>query len=266
MVCPLCRAAGRARPEAAPAATLHRCPACALVFTWPLAVPPSLYDEAYEQRELYGTYFAVGAKAAAGDLRVPWPQRTFLRRVQPGGTLLDVGCSTGRFLAAAAARGWQVRGIERSAAAVEAASTLAPGNVRRGSIEDAGDEGGLGAVTAWEVLEHVEDPHAFLARAASLLRPGGVLGLSVPDWDSPWTRRSRAPEHWPPYHLTFWTAGPLRRLLVEAGFDVAVLARKPFAWGEELGSWKWPLLPLSLLRATLFGERGMHLLAIGRRR
>ena len=266
VTCPLCGAGGRAMPEATRMAALWRCADCAMLFAWPCTAPPSLYDDAYAGRGDYGYYFAVGEQAAGGDLRVPWPQRTFLRRVPPCGRLLDVGCSTGRFLAAAAGRGWQVSGVERSAAAVRAAQQVAPGRVRCGSIDDVEANGGFDAVTAWEVLEHVEDPAGFARRVAELLRPGGTLGLSVPNWRSPWTRRSREREHWPPFHLTYWTTRTLARLLGQSGFEPITLAEKPVAWGEELGRAKWALLPLSLVRALFLAQRGMHILAIGRRK
>ena len=72
-------------------------------------------------------------------------------------------------------------------------------------------------VLCTEVLEHIPDPAAFLARAGRCLRPGGRLVLTVP-FAARW--------HFLPYDYWRFTPSGLRQLLTEAGFDeVRVHAR-----------------------------------------
>jgi SAM-dependent methyltransferase len=78
-----------------------------------------------------------------------------------------------------------------------------------------------GAVCA-EVLEHLEDDRAALAELRRVLRPGGVLAVSVPagPWRYSWV------DLWAG-HRRRYTAGDLRERLAEAGFPRAAVA----SWG-----------------------------------
>src|SRR5262249_43616644 len=75
------------------------------------------------------------------------------------------------------------------------------------------------AITFWDVLEHVHSPSAELARTASLLRPGGLVAINVPNWHS-LERRLFGP-NWlgldPPRHLYVFTRPTLTALLERAG-------------------------------------------------
>jgi SAM-dependent methyltransferase len=79
-----------------------------------------------------------------------------------------------------------------------------------------GDE--FDAVTIFEVLEHQDEPAAFLHRVAALLKPGGVLTGSVPN-------RTRfiigGREEWdyPPQHLLWFHRHSLMSLLQRSGFE-----------------------------------------------
>jgi len=78
-------------------------------------------------------------------------------------------------------------------------------------------------------------------------------------------QRSTEPEHWPPYHLTFWNRVTLRSLLEQAGLDDVTIKEKPFAWGEEVGHKKWIYLPVALLRSMFLKQIGMHFFAMAKK-
>jgi SAM-dependent methyltransferase len=151
------------------------------------------------------------------------------------GSILDVGCANGEFLKAARGRGWQVFGADPSAARAEVEAhgiKLVGTTVRDADIAD----GSVDAVTFWDVLEHVTDPIADLTHARELLKPEGVLGLTVPDSSNLLARLSGS--RWFGYktageHLQFFTASSLTRALEKAGF--AVMARQPTTWSCTLG-------------------------------
>jgi len=81
-------------------------------------------------------------------------------------------------------------------------------------------------VIMWHVLEHVRNPREELKRLAGLLKPGGVLGLRVPNIDSFGARIAGQWWPWmcPPAHLWFFSSATLPRLVAGCGFDVKHVA------------------------------------------
>ncbi|NWG74286.1 MAG: class I SAM-dependent methyltransferase [Rubrivivax sp.] len=84
------------------------------------------------------------------------------------------------------------------------------------------EDGGFDAAILWHVLEHARDPRAQLTRLARLLRPGGVLGIRVPNAESFGSRVAGPWWPWmcPPTHLWFFSRRTLPRLLDDCGFEV----------------------------------------------
>jgi SAM-dependent methyltransferase len=97
------------------------------------------------------------------------------------GTVLDVGCSFGHLLRALERRGWQTTGIEPSSVAAAYAETLIRGSVHRSGFEDVALEpASFDAVVSLYVLEHVNDPRAFMAKVHDILKPGGQAIIRIP--------------------------------------------------------------------------------------
>ena len=71
----------------------------------------------------------------------------------------------------------------------------------------------------WNILRH---PSAELTAAATLLRPGGLVAINVPNWNSLDRRLFGA--GWvgfdPPRHLYVLDQRSLTRLLQQAGFEI----------------------------------------------
>ena len=99
------------------------------------------------------------------------------------GKLLDYGCGTGHFLAAAKAAGWQVAGLEPNARARQEASRRLGQPVGQESLASFAP-GTFDAVTLWHVLEHVHLLNETLAQLTALLKPDGVLLVAVPNVES----------------------------------------------------------------------------------
>jgi len=138
------------------------------------------------------------------------------------GRLLDFGCGTGKFVARMAAAGWHAEGLDLSPDAVRA-GRAAGLNLREGTLPgtDLPPES-CDVVTMWGSLEHVPSPKATLAAARTVLRPGGLLLVAVPRFDS-LPARWFGPAWYPlglPLHLTQFTRASLRRYVESAGFRV----------------------------------------------
>jgi SAM-dependent methyltransferase len=99
------------------------------------------------------------------------------------GRLLDVGCGTGAFMAAAAANGWEPVGVELSEDAVNLAHRKTGLRVLCGDlcVDDLVEPESFDAVTLWGVLEHVPNAEMLLSACSRLLRPNGYLLLETPN-------------------------------------------------------------------------------------
>jgi 2-polyprenyl-3-methyl-5-hydroxy-6-metoxy-1,4-benzoquinol methylase len=136
------------------------------------------------------------------------------------GRVLEIGCGAGHFLDVARAAGFEAHGTEVSASAIERLRT-AGHPVVQGDLPGLGlPKGHFDAVVLFEVIEHLDDPFAYLRECARIVRAGGALFLTTPNFGS-LTRRLLA-DRWrsvDPEHLTLFTARGLRRALQRAGFN-----------------------------------------------
>jgi SAM-dependent methyltransferase len=172
----------------------------------------------------------------------------------PPGDLLDVGCGRGDLGAAFIRRGWRVSGVEPSAEACAVARSQGV-DAREGTLDMVTfDDGSFDGVVMRHSLEHVPGPLADLTRVFRLLRKGGLVVISTPNFDS-WERR-RFGSAWfhldLPRHRTHFTPGSLRLALTKTGFDVvsvetsgdpgSVLASLQYRLGGHLFSKRVPAL------------------------
>lgn len=222
--CPVCRGTDLRRLFARGSWTYRACDACGHRFA---ALPPR---EAEALGELYQDEYAGFREDAVFQAAIRERLRAeFAPRVPVGGRILDVGCGNGEFMAAAAQAGYRVTGTDISVPAVELCRS-------RGLDAVAGDfltlpfDGEFDAVTMWDVIEHLPDPAAFVARARSLLRPGGSLVVKTPGvTDRMFAMVKVAPSlagsvlH--EDHIQFFTPRSFARLGARTGFDAVEALR-----------------------------------------
>jgi len=150
----------------------------------------------------------------------------------PPGRLVDVGCGVGGFASVARSAGYDVIGVEPSAADARHAREHLGVEVIATDFETALlPAGSADVVTMWDVVEHVEHPRVFVRHAWEVLRDGGWLAMRFPGSafhrlkaiSALLTGRPRAPVHAPVIHLNFFSPATISRLLAEEGFgDVRV--------------------------------------------
>jgi SAM-dependent methyltransferase len=153
------------------------------------------------------------------------------------GTALDIGAAGGGNTRVLRAHGWRALALEYSAdgAAVAAERGLA---VMRGDATNLPALGSsLDLVTAFDIIEHIEDDYLAAAEIRRVLRPGGTLLVTVPADMRLWSAHDVASHHFRRYDR----AG-LTTVIRKAGLEI-----------DELWSWNVLLRPavaLTRKRAT----------------
>jgi len=211
--------------------TLVRCPRCAFAYHRDILTPEwlaTLYSRWIDARQI--ERFEAGHREAAFETG-----RQMVKHVLRAAALLgplgrplrwlDFGCGDGAQVASAALFGCDAFGIDFSATRTER-------NGRRVVARDFAGFDALGVgpvdvVSAFQVLEHVDDPAALLRGLADRVRPGGLLIVEVPDasgFDAPATwEQFQAVQ--PLEHINAFTPATLRTACERAGF--AALRRPP---------------------------------------
>lgn len=135
---------------------------------------------------------------------------------------------------------WHVAGTEVSEYAAEYARRKFNFDVRTAKVETAHlPDGQFDVVTMWEVLEHLQDPQACLSAIYSTMSPGGILGLSTPNFAS-LTRLLVGKEWWvigPTEHIYYFTPVTLRKILEQTGFQVLEIAACNLSLGYIRDYW-----------------------------
>jgi SAM-dependent methyltransferase len=198
---------------------LFRCTACDLHFWEPRVMPDARwYEQMYGGRDEKLLPLEPGHRYFLGDPLAPGR-----------GELLDIGCGTGNFLAAARAAGYTVSGTEldRNAARFAKEKLGLPRVLGLTIAEFAGKYPGeqFDVVTFFEVLEHQAAPGEFLEKVKSCVRPRGYIALSVPNRE----RWLTGPDvlDYPPNHFLRWNARSLRSLLSAHGFEILSVKEQP---------------------------------------
>ncbi len=159
------------------------------------------------------------------------------------GRLLDLGCGAGAYLALCRLGGWDGKGVEIDARAVEVARKHLGLSVHHGSILDAPfPPASFDVANLSHVLEHVGNPREVLSRVRELLVPGGLLSVSVPVADG--YALARLGRHWHylelPRHLLHFDRPVLLRFLASCGFTVERVLDDPAGDGWR---WSWRFAP-----------------------
>ena len=168
-----------------------RCVACGLTFVGKV-VSKEEQLAIYSNQESYRAFAATERSVPEVSGRhLEWLAQIQSAAGLPGGRarasqgmprLLDIGCGAGDFLAAAAQHGFEIHGMDVSAAAAELAAEWHGIHVDVRQIDDDPRDNFFDVVTLIGVLEHVLDPKSTLAHAHRLLAPSGIMFVYTPVW------------------------------------------------------------------------------------
>jgi SAM-dependent methyltransferase len=192
---------------------------CGLHFWTPRKMPDARwYERVYGGRNLRLLPLEPGHRYFLRDPAAPRPAK-----------LLDVGCGTGNFLAAARDAGYDVSGIELDRDAARFArdqvglSRIFPLPIVE-FVERLGGEL-FDVVTFFEVLEHQAAPAEFVENVKRCVRSRGYIALSVPNRDR-WLTAADVLDY-PPNHFLRWDIKALQSFLMAHGFEVITVREQP---------------------------------------
>ncbi|MFZ1006648.1 MAG: class I SAM-dependent methyltransferase [Candidatus Sulfotelmatobacter sp.] len=231
---------------------LARCRFCSLV--WLKDPPPP-----DEMGDHYGVDYD-RAIAAAGDDPDHWTERRdALLKYKSGGSVLDLGCSSGGFLRSLKGPAWNLYGIEMSEEVARRAETATGAKVFVGDILDAPfSPNTFDVITCFHVFEHLYEPREVLLRVAQWLKPGGVFFAMMPNIDSAGRRifgsywyaleLPRHTYHFSPQSLSRMADSVgLRQLSITTGHEVFIEQSVRYLVDELYRKLQWPRTPMARL-------------------
>jgi SAM-dependent methyltransferase len=183
-------------------------------------VDSELYDRFFDTEDRH--WWFVGRRRLVTDL---------LARTQARGRILDLGCGTGGVLQHLSPFGDAI-GLDPAPEAAQYCRLRSVPMIVGSGMELPFADASFDAVLALDVIEHVPDDVALLCEARRVLRPGGVLVVTVPALPWLWSAHDDVNHHYRRYTLS-----TLRGSLRAGGF-------RP----RQISYYNAILLPLAIAR------------------
>jgi SAM-dependent methyltransferase len=155
-----------------------------------------------------------------------------LRRLAHPGAALDIGAAGGGNTRVLRARGWRAVAADYSPAAVAVAKSRGLSAFRADARALPVKTSSCELVTAFDVLEHVEEDDLIAAEIARVLKPGGTALIAVPCDMSLWSAHDEAVGH-----VRRYSEAALREVVERAGLSI-----------DRVWSWNVLLRPAVALR------------------
>lgn len=196
-------------------AHLCKCKSCGFIFSQQIPSEEEIYDHYNKYNYGKNDYISPITLKRYEEVLI------FLEKYRSTNKILDVGCGNGHFLSVAKKRGWDVYGTEFPQDAVEVCRnkgiTMFQGELDTKSFE----QESFDVVVSIEVIEHINNPRVELDKFFALLRKGGLVYITTPNFNS--LIRYRLKEKYSvinyPGHLSYYTPKTLRKVFKIAGFS-----------------------------------------------
>jgi 2-polyprenyl-3-methyl-5-hydroxy-6-metoxy-1,4-benzoquinol methylase len=169
-------------------------------------------------------------------------------RIAPASRHLDIACGPGTFIGTISET-VDSTGIDIAATQIEYARSAYGSDGKKFEIVKPGrfpyDDGAFDIATCVELLEHLTptDGQALLVEAKRVIRPGGTLLLTTPDYGGgwpilEWILNRTGDVSYEDQHITHFTRSRLKLFLEQAGFEDVKVDRyqflapfvAPFGW------------------------------------
>lgn len=183
-------------------------------------VVESLYDRIWSRK-------SQGTRGNTLSLR----EKFAFEWLTPAKSYLDIGCGTGALCRKASNKFTSIQGCDISDEAMSIATqngiSCQKVDLNESNLPYAANS--FDAVTALDVIEHLIDPPTFLKSVHQIMKPGGQLILSTPNFrklknlltlaaQGRFPKTSGDPEGWDGGHLAYFTRKDLSGLLIRSGF------------------------------------------------
>jgi 2-polyprenyl-3-methyl-5-hydroxy-6-metoxy-1,4-benzoquinol methylase len=207
-----------------------RCTECGLIY-----VTPRLSNHVEQQEIFWDKEMGLDGieAAAARDYRKSRRKKLLsearaYREYRNTGHIMDIGCGFGAFLKAVRELGWEhPEGVEIAPQAISYTSRYFP--VKTDITEENPLKKGLfDVIRLNNVIEHLPDPRKIVRSVHELLRPGGLIVVATPNYDS--LSVALCGSRWQYIggedHIYLFTPQTLRRLLEKEGFRIVDIKTK----------------------------------------
>src|ERR1700722_4281225 len=155
-----------------------------------------------------------------------------LRRLPAPGRALDIGAAGGGNTRVLLSHGWRPVALGFAQSAAQLARERGIDVIRADARELPVSTGSMDLVTAFDILEHIEEDYLAAAEITRVLRPGGTALIAVPADMRLWSAHDPAVGH-----VRRYTRGTLADVVVKGGLVI-----------EEMWSWNVLLRPVVRLR------------------
>ena len=194
---------------------LAQCSDCSFVFMHRIPTVEELIDYysvyAYEQQNTMSEPTRISLEKLVDGFR-PYKRSN---------KILDVGCGEGWILEIAKTKGWEVYGTEYSSRAIEICEAKGI-KMYQGVLDpEKMDVKEFDVIISSETVEHINNPIEDLSNMNKLLRKGGLLYVTTPNFNSYLRRmlKSKYNVITYPEHLSYYTKTTLHALLTGSGFQ-----------------------------------------------
>lgn len=143
----------------------------------------------------------------------------------PGRRVVDVGAGSGTFAHRLERLGFDVTAVDASAETIRRLAGMGVKAVLADAVRLPFEDASFEAAVAAEVLEHIADDVAALTEIARVVRPGGVVAVSVP------SGRTGASDRWAGHERRY-----SRDSLLEACGRAGLSVERCSAWGFPASS------------------------------
>ena len=206
---------------------LVQCKRCNLTYLNPRPTPKELdkYYKQYFQDQVdpdgkKRNYYAEKQEKMNAFYQEYKKLERFLKKRQ--GKILDVGCAAGFFLESMPPS-WERYGVEYDKSCATEANNIKGVKVKAGSLIKAHyPKESFDVITMLQTIEHMPDPSDNIAEAGRILKKGGLIYLTTPNFDS-MTAKVFKENHrliTAPAHLYYFTPRTLATLLRNHCFKV----------------------------------------------
>lgn len=240
VACPICGSDIHSHERTVSGFAFVRCRQCSLVYVNPQPKADAL-DRIYREKSDPQQVIDVYARLATPKVLAEYGRKLSDLEQMLGrtGRLLDFACAAGYFLEHAQVRGWDAHGVDLGPWAAKAAELRGVRNLQIGHLHDlAFPAHHFDVIYAAQVLEHLQNPLQTLYELRRILRPGGILYVDVPNYQTLPTLVEKNDFYLnsPPQHINFFTPRTLRALLERAGFPVVQMTSEGgLLWESLLG-------------------------------